>query len=69
MVRCEGTIYARRFMIVEIEAEVTEAGDLHEVGTWAPGEVREESLWCDECGQLGSDEYEDHGINDEWEWT
>jgi hypothetical protein len=28
--------------------------------------ITESSLYCSHCGHLSPDEYEDHGISDEW---
>lgn len=30
-------------------------------------DVLELSLWCDKCEKLGSDEYEAHGISEDWQ--
>ena len=30
-------------------------------------DVESSSIWCDTCGLLGSDDYERHGIAEDWE--
>lgn len=51
----------------ETTCKVDDNGNLELVGKGQPIEVQETSIWCDTCGRLGEDEYEDHGISDDWQ--
>jgi hypothetical protein len=68
--KCYGDLSLVRTMTTSIRpVEVTEYGDIR-----IPDHCKEEildyegsSVWCSECGMLGSDEYEDHGVSDCWQ--
>jgi hypothetical protein len=51
----------------EFPASVNEDGDIVLVGEADVLDIHDNSIWCSNCGRLGSDEFAAHGISDEWQ--
>ena len=51
----------------EFDAKVDDDGDIVFLGEADVLDAHDSRLWCTACGPLWDDEFEDHGINEEWQ--
>lgn len=68
--KCDGELSLVRTEINSYDhVEVTENGDITLGENYSEEvlDVLETSIWCDKCKKLGSDEYEAHGISEDWQ--
>lgn len=68
MKRCNGEISYVEDRTVEFISVVDENGNVKPLTSYPDVlESHDSSLWCSECSRLGADEYEAHGISEDWE--
>lgn len=69
---CHADLSLMRLETVEYRPlEVTEHGNVTLPENYKADEIaiHESSIWCETHGRLGFDQYEAHGISDDWEET
>lgn len=66
---CIGGLYVVRRATINIDVVLRNDGNLTQDGDIDIAGIDSEELHCTECGPLGVDEFEAHGVSEEWEWT